>query len=227
MQVPLMIIFIEGVMGILSEYGSYVNPHPRPYERCEATDLIRLSSCCNEVLSKLDDCKSNDLACECCALQLINKECYGLCPGNRSNNFLYQLYNDCKSLNDINACSLPFKKFDELPKKFNPETMVEENSVIVKSKLSSSKVSGEQLVAESLENHDPLISEEVTSTSQTPGDVFHLQSQHAIELDPRLNNNVSFNNSSMDATTSSSKKLNIYISCAVGLLMILITNLEL
>lgn len=134
----------------LSEYGSYVNPHPRTYDRCPAQDLIRLSLCCNDVLCMLDDCKADDLACECCALQSMKQECYNLCPGNPSNNFLTVLYHDCEALNDINACSLPFKKDDGLPSKAKnskePQadstgrisyTEDKENSVVVKSKLSS------------------------------------------------------------------------------------------
>ncbi|WEJ96913.1 hypothetical protein PSN45_004458 [Yamadazyma tenuis] len=99
------------------EFGTYVNPNPRPYERCSSPDLIKLSSCCNVVLTKLDDCKANDLACECCALQSIQQECFNICPGNPSTNFLTVLYQDCAPLNDINACSLPFKKSNELPQK--------------------------------------------------------------------------------------------------------------
>lgn len=96
------------------EYGSYTNPNPRPYKKCEVNDLIKLSSCSNEILSKLDHCKANDIACECCALQSIEQDCYGLCPGNPSSNFLSVLTNDCVGLNDVNACALPFKKDDDL-----------------------------------------------------------------------------------------------------------------
>lgn len=97
------------------EQGSYVNPNPRQYENCEVQDLVQLSECCNDVLNKLDECKANDLACECCALQSMKQECYGLCPGNPSNNFLTTLFDDCATLNDVNACSLPFKKDDSIP----------------------------------------------------------------------------------------------------------------
>lgn len=106
------------------EYGSYHNPHPRPFEHCDNTDLVKLSSCCNDVLERLDDCKANDLACECCALQLMDPLCYNLCPGNPSTNFLTVLFNDCAPLNDVNACNLPFKKVDgenEQPPEVEPE----------------------------------------------------------------------------------------------------------
>ncbi|KAK6455070.1 uncharacterized protein RJT20DRAFT_54591 [Scheffersomyces xylosifermentans] len=102
------------IIDSLEEYGSYINPNPRPYKRCDANDLIKLSGCCNDVLSKLDDCKADDLACECCALQTIKQECYHLCPGNPSANFLTVLYDDCSELNEINACALPFKKDDSI-----------------------------------------------------------------------------------------------------------------
>lgn len=108
------VIFVAGSTpaSSLPEIGSYKNPHPRPYERCEAHDLIKLSGCCNDVLAKLDDCKAGDLACECCALQHMDPQCYHLCPGNPSTNFLTVLYDDCAPLNDVNACNLPFKKVD-------------------------------------------------------------------------------------------------------------------
>lgn len=95
-----------------AEHASYKNPHPRPYDKCDANDLIKLSGCCNDVLAKLDDCKAGDLACECCALQSMDLACYSLCPGNPSTNFLSVLFHDCSELNDVNACNLPFKKVD-------------------------------------------------------------------------------------------------------------------
>lgn len=100
------------VVHALVEQGSYRNPNPRPYQRCEAQDLIKLSQCCNDVLARLDDCKAADLACECCALQHMDPHCYNLCPGNPSTNFLTVLFEDCAPLNDVNACNLPFKKVD-------------------------------------------------------------------------------------------------------------------
>lgn len=134
------ILFCLTLSDKISEYGTYVNPNPRPHEHCSAPDLIKLSGCCNDVLSKLDQCKADDLACECCALQSIKRECYNLCPENPSNNFLTVLYQDCEGLNDINACSLPFKKDDGMPRKNHlvPEMKPEmvSSEVTVKSKLS-------------------------------------------------------------------------------------------
>ncbi|KAK6463525.1 hypothetical protein DFJ63DRAFT_335055 [Scheffersomyces coipomensis] len=97
-----------------NEFGSYVNPNPRPYEACPPTDTITLNSCCNVVLTKLDDCKADDLACECCALQSIKQECYHLCPSNPSAKFLSVLVEDCSGMKDINACAIPFKKDDQI-----------------------------------------------------------------------------------------------------------------
>lgn len=107
------------------EFGTYLNPNPRKYPQCQANDLVKLSSCCNELLHKLDQCKSDDLACECCALQLIDRDCYHLCPGNPLTNFLTVLLQDCAQLSEINACALPFKKTDELfvdKKKSTPDS---------------------------------------------------------------------------------------------------------
>lgn len=95
-----------------SEAGSYRNPHPRPYEKCEASDLVKLTACCNEVLAKLDDCKPDDLACECCALQSMDPDCYNLCPENPSVDFLSVLNDDCAELNHVNSCNMPFQKSD-------------------------------------------------------------------------------------------------------------------
>lgn len=99
----------------VGEYGTYLNPNPRRTTKCEPNDLVKLSTYCNDVLSKLDECKPNDLACECCALQSIDDECYHLCPGNPNTNFLTVLLLDCAEMNEVNACSLPFKKEDPEP----------------------------------------------------------------------------------------------------------------
>lgn len=107
--------FVVPVNSLLlnDEFGTYMNPNPRKIPQCQANDLIKLSSCCNDLLHQLDQCKPDDLACECCALQLINQDCYHLCPGNPLTNFLTVLLLDCSQLSDVNACSLPFKKTDE------------------------------------------------------------------------------------------------------------------
>lgn len=112
MRLARIILYAAGSSAAFSESGSYRNPNPRPYDDCEAADLIHLSACCNDVLSSLDDCKAGDLACECCALQSMDRECYNLCPGNPSANFLSVLLTDCVPLNDVNACNIPFKKVD-------------------------------------------------------------------------------------------------------------------
>lgn len=97
---------------------TYKNTNPRPYDNCEAADLIKLSACCNDVLADLDDCKAGDLACECCALQSMDRACYSLCPGNPLTNFLAVLFADCSALNDVNACNIPFKKADGEPEPY-------------------------------------------------------------------------------------------------------------
>lgn len=109
------VCFVVPVKSLLvnDEFGTYMNPNPRKIPQCQANDLIKLSSCCNDLLHQLDQCKPDDLACECCALQLINQDCYHLCPGNPLTNFLTVLLLDCSQLSDVNACSLPFKKTDD------------------------------------------------------------------------------------------------------------------
>lgn len=103
---------VFAIQSPLPENASYKNLNPRPYDNCEATDLIKLSACCNDVLADLDDCKAGDLACECCALQKMDLACYNLCPGNPHTNFLSVLFDDCTPLNDVNACNMPFKRVD-------------------------------------------------------------------------------------------------------------------
>ncbi|ODV98092.1 hypothetical protein PACTADRAFT_14567 [Pachysolen tannophilus NRRL Y-2460] len=95
-----------------SEFGSYVNPNPKIYDNCNAEQLVALNSCANDVLTRLDVCKPDDLACECCALQSMNQQCFGLCKNSPSANFLDSLISDCQSLSEVNACGLPFKKND-------------------------------------------------------------------------------------------------------------------
>ncbi|CCH42439.1 putative secreted protein [Wickerhamomyces ciferrii] len=99
-----------------NEFGAYVNPNPKNI--CEGEELDTLTTCASEVLAKLDECKPDDLACECCALQSMKRDCYGLCPNTASGNFLAVLYDDCETMNDVNACNLPFKKHDSHVAKF-------------------------------------------------------------------------------------------------------------
>jgi len=99
-----------------NEFGAYVNPNPKNI--CEGEELDTLATCASEVLAKLDECKPDDLACECCALQSMKRDCYGLCPNTASGNFLAVLYDDCETMNDVNACNLPFKKHDTHVAKF-------------------------------------------------------------------------------------------------------------
>ncbi|CAK9441348.1 uncharacterized protein LODBEIA_P52160 [Lodderomyces beijingensis] len=112
----LLVFALGASLNRLGEYGTYVNPNPRkPSSKCDPKDLAKLSTCCNDVLSKLDECKPDDLACECCALQSIDQECYQLCPGNPNTNFLAVLLSDCSQMSEINACAIPFKKEDPEP----------------------------------------------------------------------------------------------------------------
>ncbi|CEP20360.1 unnamed protein product [Cyberlindnera jadinii] len=99
-----------------SEFGAYVNPSPKNI--CDGEEFEMLTFCASEVLSRLDECKPDDLACECCALQSMKRDCHGLCPNTPSGNFLAVLYDDCETMNDVNACNLPFKKHDAQVAKF-------------------------------------------------------------------------------------------------------------
>lgn len=144
------------------QYDTYSNPNPRPYSKCDAHDLIKLSACSNEVLTRLDDCKPDDLACECCALQSIDQSCYNLCPNNPSNNFLSVLFDDCASLNDVNACGLPFKKEDLVDseglvlksKKVKAQGQEILSSITLKSKVSSHDFSPNQKIDINLLNQE-------------------------------------------------------------------------
>lgn len=123
-----------------TEFGAYVNPNPKNI--CEGEELEILTVCASEVLSKLDECKPDDLACECCALQSMKRDCYGLCPNTASGNFLAVLYDDCETMNDVNACNLPFKKHDSHIAQFlrpNSRVPVEEKEpdFVIKSVLNS------------------------------------------------------------------------------------------
>lgn len=101
---PLFLMFPVSADG---EYGSYRNPNPLPQDICDAKDLIKLNSCSNEILGHLQQCKANDKACECCALQLLKPTCFELCPGSPASNLLSVIIEDCESLRDVNACDLP------------------------------------------------------------------------------------------------------------------------
>lgn len=161
----MMLVFLLYVIGlVMSEhYDSYVNPNPRPYEQCNSQDLIKLSSCCNDILTKLDLCKSNDLACECCALQKLDSSCFKVCPNNPSNNFLTVLLNDCASLNDVNACNLPFNKDDsfmvgetEMPKSKARAGSLDQlsNQFTIKSKLKKFTDSNDEIKIDLFEYTD-------------------------------------------------------------------------
>lgn len=137
--------FVFGAESSVVENASYKNLNPRPYDNCEANDLIKLSACCNDVLADLDDCKAGDLACECCALQSMDRGCYNLCPGNPLTNFLAVLFDDCSALNDVNACNIPFKRVDgDRPASFRNRQggvdSVQRASSLVKTQLATEKV---------------------------------------------------------------------------------------
>lgn len=157
MKALLLITILLGVARAKDLFDTYSNPNPRPYAKCDAHDLIKLSACSNEVLTKLDDCKPDDLACECCALQSIDQSCYNLCPNNPSNNFLSVLFDDCAALNDVNACGLPFKKQDQvegsglvLKQKVKIQDPELENSITLKSKVSTHDLSPDHRITVNL-----------------------------------------------------------------------------
>ncbi|CDK28632.1 unnamed protein product [Kuraishia capsulata CBS 1993] len=83
--------------------------------------MIKLASCAGDLLQRLDDCKPDDLACECCALQSLQAECFELCAGSPSTGFMTVMFDDCETLGDVNACSLPFKKTDNEQAKISKE----------------------------------------------------------------------------------------------------------
>jgi hypothetical protein len=91
----------------VTDFGANVNANMKNI--CDGGELEMLTICAREVLGKLDDCKPNDSACECCALQSMKRDCLGLCPNTVSGNFLVVLYDDCKTMNDGNVCDLSFK----------------------------------------------------------------------------------------------------------------------
>lgn len=171
MKALLLISILLGVSRAMDLFDTYSNPNPRPYAKCDAHDLIKLSACSNEVLTKLDDCKPDDLACECCALQSIDQSCYNLCPNNPSNNFLSVLFDDCAALNDVNACGLPFKKQDQaegsglvLKQKVKVQAPELENSITLKSKVSPHDLSPDHRITVNL--LEPV--DEATAPSASP-----------------------------------------------------------
>lgn len=92
-----------------NEHGSYVNLNPHTYDKCPPEDLMTLNNCCCYLLDLLEQCIPDDEACACCALQSIDNDCYLLCPSHPSSLYLAVLMEDCKPLNDVNACNLPFR----------------------------------------------------------------------------------------------------------------------
>lgn len=106
----LCVVLVAAVCALESEYGFYVNPNPRASLQCSPEDMARLAACAAEVLLRLEECVPDDLACECCALQSMQQECFGLCAGLLHASDLAVLYDDCELLNDVNACGLPFRK---------------------------------------------------------------------------------------------------------------------
>lgn len=107
---PLVFMVLLSLVSANSEYGSYRNPNPLPQDVCESNDLIKLNSCSNEMLGRLQQCKANDRACECCALQSLKPSCFELCPGSPASNLLSVIIDDCAELGEVNACDLPFMR---------------------------------------------------------------------------------------------------------------------
>ncbi|PIS57883.1 hypothetical protein CJI97_000937 [Candidozyma auris] len=146
MKLPSVLVLLLPLSSALvaGEFGSYRNPNPRPLHKCDNTDMAMLAQCSNSVLAQLDDCKANDLACECCALQSMDSKCHRLCPGNPSANFLTVLVTDCAPLNDINACNLPFKKTDGDMRPMKMASKEPEITISVKSHLQDKSASRKQ-----------------------------------------------------------------------------------
>lgn len=110
LSLRLVSLLLIGMARAENEYGTYRNPNPLPQDVCDSKDLIKLNSCSNEMLGRLQQCKANDRACECCALQSLKPACFDLCPGSPASSLLAVIIQDCESLSDVNACDLPFKK---------------------------------------------------------------------------------------------------------------------
>lgn len=125
----------------------------------------------------MDQCKPDDLACECCALQSMKRDCYGLCPNTASGNFLAVLYDDCETMNDVNACNLPFKKHDAHVAKFlrpNARIPVEdkEPDFVIKSILENNTNSSNATIVSFLEHKLEL--EEAFPGNQTAANTTNL-----------------------------------------------------
>lgn len=193
-----------------SEFGSYVNPNPRPSKKCPPNDLIKLSACCNEVLSKLDDCKPDDLACECCALQSIKQECYHICPDNPSANFLSVLYEDCAELSEINACALPFKKDyrggDGGVEEVNSKYLVKSRN---KGDSGSQMPKDSYAIMSKLNSNQELHSKEIEPTQPKSKIVGEHKLEHAIKHNStELGNNTTTTGNSQNSTLNGNRGVN-------------------
>lgn len=87
----------------------------------------------------------------------MKRDCYGLCPNTASGNFLAVLYDDCETMNDVNACNLPFKKHDAHVAKFlrpNARIPVEdkEPDFVIKSILENNTNSSNATIVSFLEH---------------------------------------------------------------------------
>ncbi|CCH44916.1 putative secreted protein [Wickerhamomyces ciferrii] len=124
----------------INEFDAHVNSNPKNI--CEGEELDALATCATKYLAKLDECKPDDQACECCAVQSMNRDCYGLCPNTESGNFLAGLYDNCETYTmakGVDPCNLPFKKYDSRIAKFlrpNANILVQDQELdILQSKL--------------------------------------------------------------------------------------------
>lgn len=90
------------------EYGSY--SFAQDSLICSEEDTQILSECASEILAKLDTCKPDDLACECCALQSLNRVCFDACHTSLSSSYFSVIMKDCESMSDVDACDVLVKK---------------------------------------------------------------------------------------------------------------------
>ncbi|CCH44915.1 putative secreted protein [Wickerhamomyces ciferrii] len=96
-----------------NECGANVNLNPKNI--CGREELEALNNCAGEALPKLDKCVPRDPACECCALQSMKRDCYGLCLDNPHGEFFNTMYDACETYTKargVDPCDLPFKKYD-------------------------------------------------------------------------------------------------------------------